>query len=182
MCSLPRDTHKVSDRPGLGAEPVQVSLWFLFAVHFNMSHVGWFKLIVAFVFLAEEKERACRLGPRHLQTSRTQGHVRTVQGTRVISPEGTCASKCELLIWNARHSSGSVWVCLLVDVVEVQSPSPRWHKSNYITRPPPRECMMYSKCIFNALDLSSLLMFYVWPVCEIFVHILSQWATRALGY
>lgn len=91
--------HKVSDRPGLGAEPVQVSLWFLFAVHFNtMSHVGWFKLIVAFVFLAEEKERACRLGPRHLQTSRTQGHVRTVQGTRVISPEGICASKCELLI------------------------------------------------------------------------------------
>lgn len=79
-----REMNKVSERPGLGAEPVAVSAGFHligFSIMRGFCYLDILLSFFFFFFLAKEEEGACRLGPCHLQTSSTQGHVCTVQGT-----------------------------------------------------------------------------------------------------
>lgn len=97
--SLRREMNRVSERPGLGAEPVQVGvrLYFTNKHHVVSLGVSSSKLFFSLVCLAEEKEGACRLGPCHLQTGSTQGYVCTVQGARVISSEHICTFICKVL-------------------------------------------------------------------------------------
>lgn len=54
-------------------------------------------------FLAEEEEGAGCLGPRHLQTSSPQSHVRSVQGAGLKSPEHIFIFKCETFISDTKN-------------------------------------------------------------------------------
>lgn len=79
-----------------------LALWKVFVI--------WTSYWVFFSFLAKEEEGACRLGPCHLQTSSTQGHVCTVQGTWVISSEHIFCLICEML--KTCHGMRDLYKCL----------------------------------------------------------------------
>lgn len=71
--------NKVSDRPGLGAEPVPVGAKLHATLTFCVTLLAaLFQFFISIFSPAEEEERACRLGPYHLQTSCAQSHVCTV--------------------------------------------------------------------------------------------------------